>query len=101
MLWSTYTLIFKNKFVSEDDPWLIKTTDAEPKISWADYEVTPGMLKAGKGPPYKPHSKVYLNPLLLSYPTSRKVKVSQSCRLFVTPWNIKSVKFSRPKYWSG
>ena len=30
-----------------------------------------------------------------------KVKVSQSCRLFVTPWTIESMEFSRPEYWSG
>ena len=32
---------------------------------------------------------------------SVKMKVTQSCRLFVTPWTIQSVKFSRSDYWSG
>ena len=26
---------------------------------------------------------------------------SVSLRLFVTPWTIQSMKFSRPEYWSG
>ena len=30
-----------------------------------------------------------------------KVKVTQSCRLFMTPWTIQSMEFSRPEYWSG
>ena len=30
-----------------------------------------------------------------------KVKVTQSLGLFVTPWTIQSIAFSRPEYWSG
>ena len=30
-----------------------------------------------------------------------KVKVAQLCGLFVSPWTIQSMEFSRPKYWSG
>ena len=30
-----------------------------------------------------------------------KVKVTQLCRLFATPWTIRSMEFSRPEYWSG
>ena len=30
-----------------------------------------------------------------------KVKVAQSCQLFVTPWTIQSIEFSRSEYWSG
>ena len=30
-----------------------------------------------------------------------KKKVTQSVRLFVTPWTIQSIEFSRSEYWSG
>ena len=31
-----------------------------------------------------------------------KVKVKVSCvQLFVTPWTIQTMEFSRPEYWSG
>ena len=30
-----------------------------------------------------------------------KVKAFSHVRLFVTPWTIQSVEFSRPEYWSG
>ena len=33
--------------------------------------------------------------------THSKLKVTQSCRLFATPWTIQSLEFSRPEYWSG
>ena len=29
-----------------------------------------------------------------------KVKVTQSCLIFATPWIIQSMEFSRPEYWS-
>ena len=35
-----------------------------------------------------------------AYKLAMKVKVTQSC-LFVTPWTIQSMEFSRPEYWSG
>ena len=31
----------------------------------------------------------------------KKVKVTHLCRIFVTPWTIQSMEFSRPEYWSG
>ena len=30
-----------------------------------------------------------------------KWKLLSHVRLFVTPWSIQSVEFSRPEYWSG
>ena len=39
--------------------------------------------------------KAYCDPEL-----TLKVKVTQSC-LFMTPWTIESMEFSRPEYWSG
>ena len=30
-----------------------------------------------------------------------KVKVAQSIRLFVTPWTLQPMEFSRPEHWSG
>ena len=30
-----------------------------------------------------------------------KVKIASPVGLFVTPWTIQSVEFSRPEYWSG
>ena len=30
-----------------------------------------------------------------------KVKLFSRVRLFATPWNIQSMEFSRPEYWSG
>ena len=32
---------------------------------------------------------------------SVKVKLLSRVRLFVTPWTVQSMKFSRPEYWSG
>ena len=42
-----------------------------------------------------------LNPPGSSLTTPGKVKVAQLCLLFVTPWTIQSMEFSRPEYWSG
>ena len=30
-----------------------------------------------------------------------KVKVTQSCQIFVAPWTIQSMEFSRPENWNG
>ena len=34
-------------------------------------------------------------------PYINEVKVTQSVQLFVTPWTIQSMEFSRPEFWSG
>ena len=36
-----------------------------------------------------------------SEPQEEWVNVAQLVRLFVTPWTIESMEFSRPEYWSG
>ena len=40
-------------------------------------------------------------PLLLKIFVAVKLKVTQPHRLFVTPWTIQSINFSRPEYGSG
>ena len=39
--------------------------------------------------------------LLLSWTSLCKWKSLSCVRLFVTPWTIQSMEFSRPEYWSG
>ena len=38
---------------------------------------------------------------LTLYLLGSELKVTQSCRLFASPWTIQSMEFSRPEYWNG
>ena len=45
---------------------------------------------------------LYPNPhWLTGWVFTVRVKVAQLCLIFVTPWTILSMEFSRPEYWSG
>ena len=49
---------------------------------------------------YKPSSKKQTRQISNKWP-KRKRKLLRCVWLFVTPWTIQSVEFSRPEYWSG
>ena len=47
------------------------------------------------------HTRLVCPSLLPGVCSKVKVKVAQSIRLFVTPWTLQPMEFSRPEHWSG